>query len=236
MVLWCTLAVALPHTPQTRMCTLVNHDLRAHWAAIVARWGVWAADCSDFELAHKWALKQFVRLVPHGKFFQAHMAHRHLGQFAFSHGQDAPAAPEEPLRYCHCEECKASPGTHPLHVHVLMPGLHPEDAEGRLTAIPRSEGRSVEVLDVADESPDFQRALQRLMGEVQGLPRHHAHMPATVCRASRMQLLWHGVDGKVQYQDTFHAADDYYGGEWYDVGKAHIASVGNYTFGLAPSL
>ena len=193
MVRWWT----APH--QTEMCTLVNHDLRAHWEAIVKRWGNWAADCGDFELQHKWALKQFVRVVPHGEFFTAHLAHRHLGQFAFAHGQDEAAAPEEPLRYCHCADCQAIPGTHPIHVHVVMPGLEAEDEQGRLSI---GDRRSVKKAVVAVQHHDFQRALRRLMGAVQQVPMQQAHMPEAAYSANRMQLMWHGEDGKVQYQVT----------------------------------
>ena len=56
------------------MNTLVNHDLKAHWEAVVKLWGMLAANCSDFEAAHKWALKQFVKMVPHGQYFTKHLA------------------------------------------------------------------------------------------------------------------------------------------------------------------
>ena len=213
------------------MKNLTNHDLRAQWAAIVKWWGFWAANCGDFELAHKWALKQFVRLVPHGKYLQTHLAHRHLGQFAFEApiGAEAEAAAAqpapEPLRFCHCEACKAAPGHHQIHVHVVMPGLQEEDAEGLLHEVHRARERTVLELEVDDMFPEFQRALRRLMAEAQGVRMRNAVMPDTVCQATRMKLLWHDASGKVQYQDTFHCAEDYHGGPWHDALMAKHAAV-----------
>ena len=115
--------------PQVLMRTLVNHDLKAHWEMVVTLWGMLAADCSDFEAAHKWALKQFVKLVPHGQYFEKHLATRHLSQFAFGHGREDEPAKEEPLRFCHCG---GEPCPHEVHVHVAMPGLQPEDDNGQL--------------------------------------------------------------------------------------------------------
>ena len=117
-----------PHT-QVAMNTLVNHDLKCHWEAVVKLWGMLAANCSDFEAAHKWALKQFVKMVPHGRYFTQHLATRHLSQFALCHGrEDKPPVPE-PLRFCHCG---GDPCPHKVHVHVEMPGLQKEDHLNRL--------------------------------------------------------------------------------------------------------
>ena len=209
------------------MNNLTKHDLQAHWWRIVMLFGHWAANCGDFELMHKWALKQFVRVVPHGKFFQAHLARRHLAQFAFE--AEAPAAPkEEPLRFCHCAECKAQPGFHDVHVHVKMPGLSEEDDEGMQHVVARSTKRTVLELDVTALYADFQRALRRLMGEVQGVPMRQALLPETVCRSTRMKLLWHGADGKMQCCDTFHSAEEYHGGPWHDalMGRHKVVTTG----------
>ena len=211
-----------PPLQQTELCDLSNHDVRAHWRRIVMLWGSWAASCSDFELAHKWALKQFVRVVPHGRFFTAHLAHRHLQQFCFTHGQDEPPPKQEPLRRCHCPECVAKPGHHEVHVHVRMLGLAEEDPKtGQLSRIMyggKPDGRSVKAVVLADQDAYFRRAVRRLMADVQGCPdTADAQMPETLYRASRMKLLWHGRDGKVLYKDTFHGADwEYYGGQWFD--------------------
>ena len=76
----------------------------------------------DFEAMHKWALKQFVRVVPHGRHFTEHLAARHIKQLLFAAGEP-DADEEEPLRPCRCGE---GPCTHDVHVHVQMPGLGKE--------------------------------------------------------------------------------------------------------------
>ena len=162
---------------------------------------------------HKWALKQFCRIVPHGKLFTAHLAHRHLGQFAFSHGLDAPAPEPEPLRHCHCDECRDIPvaeKAHPFHVHVVIPGLLPEDKDGRLALRPQFE-RSVDKLVVSEQDPHFQSALQGLMGNLNA-----ATLPLVVYSATRIHLKWHRADGHIECQDVFHSAEDYYDGAWHD--------------------
>jgi len=214
---------------QTEMCTLVNHDLRAHWEAIVRAWGNWAGNCGDFEVMHKWALKQFVRVVPHGLYFSTHLAHRHLAQFAYgaptaeeaAAARAPPPAPKQ-LRFCRCEECQAKPGFHKHHVHVRMPGLaQEEDDEGRLHMLDRE--RSVTVLHVDQQPRAFQRALLRLMAEVQGTPSRHTAMPDRVYRANYMKLSWHDAAGKKTHSDTFHASKDFYMGPWFDALNAkHI--------------
>ena len=218
---------------QTGLCDLSNHDVRAHWRQIVMLWGCWAASCADFELAHKWALKQFVRVVPHGRFFTAHLAHRHLQQFSFTAVPDEPPPKEEPLRFCHCPQCVAKKGHHPVHVHVRMPGLREEDERtgqlSRCVHMGKPDGRSVQAVVLADQGVYFRRAVRRLMADVQGCADvADAHMPETLYRASRMTLLWHGVDGKVQYKDTFHGAEwEYYGGQWFDALYAKHKVTGN---------
>jgi len=144
------------HT-QTEHKDVGKHDFSAHWEWVVRNWGCWTvcafaaaigkplphcadsltprfpsqADAGDMEAAHKWHLKQFLRLVPHGPQLTDHLACRHLAQFQFS-GVDAEAQAPEPerLRFCHCsanpEDCP-----HENHVHVEMPGLDLEDDEGR---------------------------------------------------------------------------------------------------------
>ena len=214
---------------QVRMKNLTKHDLEHHLEGTVKRWGAWTSSCDDFEAAHKWALKQFVRIVPHGQYFQAHLARRHLSQFTFAAptADDEPAKDAQPLRYCHCAQCKAVPDTHTTHVHVVMPGLDEEDEEGLLhvkeRAEERADERTLKGYKVAEELPDFQVALQRLMADAQGVAMGHALMPETVFRATRMKLLWHDAEGKVEHHDTFHSAEHYYGAPWHD------ALMGNHT-------
>jgi len=180
---------------QVMMNTLVNHDLKCHWEEVVKKWGMLAANCSDFEAAHKWALKQFVRMVPHGKFFTQHLATRHLSQFAYGHGREDPTAPEEPLRFCHCGQ---APCTHNTHVHVEMPGLEAEDDQGLLHPLHSGDERSVEYLEVSRRPRMFRRALAALLGEVTGVDRHVVNLPEAVYRAKTMTLKWHGADGKLE--------------------------------------
>ena len=182
------------------MNNLTNHDLKGHWEAIVMKWGNVAANCSDFEAAHKWALKQFTRLVPHGRIFATHLAHRHLSQFAFCHGREEAPAEPEPLRFCSCKEAK--PCSHDIHVHVEMPGLHLEDAHGQLAVRPQP-GRCTEKLEVANQPRLFRRALRALMASVTGiLPAawRTADVPEHVFRTSRMNLKWHGREGQIEFQ------------------------------------
>ena len=205
-------------THKVEMNNLTKHDVEHHWRHTVMRWGAWTSACDDFEVAHKWALKQFVRVVPHGQYFQAHLARRHLGQFSFAAAQ--PDDPAQRLRHCHCAQCKAVPGHHKIHVHVVMPGLTEEDDEGLLHVKPRAEARAgkrtLKDYEVATQGEDFQVALQRLMGDVQGVSMEDALMPDTVFRATRMKLLWHNAEGKVEHTDTFHSAEHYYGAPWHD--------------------
>jgi len=183
--------------PQVRMNTLVNHDLKCHWEEVVKKWGMLAANCADFEAAHKWALKQFVRMVPHGKYFTQHLATRHLSQFAFGHGREAEPAPQEPLRFCHCAQ---APCTHNIHVHVEMPGLRAEDAGGVLH--PLGDYRSVEVVEVRGLPKLVRRAIKALMCEATGQrgPWQLAKKPELVYRAKTMTLKWHGKDGKLEFK------------------------------------
>ena len=67
-----------------------------------------------------------------------------------------------------------------------MPGLaQEEDDEGRLHLITQFQ-RSVTVLHVHQQRRAFQRALLRLMAEVQGTSMQHAAMPDQVYRAHFM--------------------------------------------------
>jgi len=169
----------------------------------------------DFEAMHKWALKQFTRLVPHGKHFTEHLANRHLSQFLFTGHAAAP--PAEPLRFCHCN---GDPCTHDVHVHVQMPGLSAEDEHGQLCI---TDTRSVQKVEVGLRHRYFVRALRALMARVNGCPNdwRTAAVPEFVYRANSMTLKWHGEGGKLECQDTLHASDNYYkGGPWYDSVKA----------------
>ena len=195
----CQLLARCPQ-PQVLMNTLVNHDLKAHWELVVKIWGNVAANCSDFEAAHKWALKQFVKLVPHGKYFEEHLATRHLTQFAFCHGREDQPPKKEPKRFCHCG---GRPCPHKIHVHVEMPGLQKEDKHGRLFPLPgriSKARRSVRVVEVETQRSSFRRALQVLMATVNGTSMASTVLPEHVFRCSRMHLKWHGKDGEVEYQ------------------------------------
>jgi len=118
-------------------------------------------DCLDFEAMHKWALKQFMRIVAHGRHLGTHLEERHLQQFIFSTPPEPPA-PVQP-RFCSCGQ---EPCPHPIHVHADMPGLVEGD-EGLYTPIHRFKRSAEEV--VVDEMPEqFQRALALFIAELNG--------------------------------------------------------------------
>jgi len=104
------------------------------------------ADCGDMEAAHKWHLKIFLRLVPHGPQMTSHLACRHLAQYTFSgvDDQDEPQPEPEPLRTCHCsdddpqQQCE-----HEHSVHVQMPGLCRDEDEHGLLRV-SGDTRSIE--------------------------------------------------------------------------------------------
>ena len=184
------------------------------------------ADAADAEAAHKWNLKQFMRLVPHGRYLTEHLVGRHLDQLLFTGtGPDWAPKKQEPKRFCRCQQDVCD---HDPHVHVLMPGLQPEeDVHGFLHRLPdvRDGTRYIErvVID-EDTDEDFQRALRAMVGRVLGVPWETAEPPPVVYRAKRMKLKWHNLEGLLEYEETFHASDDYYKkGCWYDAVKARHA-------------
>ena len=75
-------------------------------------------DCIDFEAMHKWAIKQFMRLVPHGRMLGQHLASKHYAQLLCTAPPPEEAAPTP--RFCHCS-MGPSQCTHSMHVHVAMP-------------------------------------------------------------------------------------------------------------------
>jgi len=85
-----------------------------------------------------------------------------------------------------------------------MPGLQKEDHLNRLFPLAGKDSkarRSVQKVAVAGKGNRFRRALRQLMGTVTGTePWTDAVLPEEVFRCSRMQLKWHGEDGKVEYQ------------------------------------
>jgi len=118
-------------------------------------------DCLDFEAMHKWALKQFMRIVAHGRHLGTHLEERHLQQFIFSTPPEPPA-PVQP-RFCRCGQ---EPCPHPIHVHADMPGLVEGD-DGMYTPINRFKRSAQEV--VVDELPEqFQRSLALFIADLNG--------------------------------------------------------------------
>ena len=137
---------------------------------------------------HKWALKQFMRIVAHGRHVGAHLSQRHTAQFLFTpeHEQAEPVQ----ARLCHCAQ---DPCPHELHVHADMPGLVEGD-DGRYTTIARFR-RSVEVLPM-DEAPEsFSHALAVFIADLNGGSYKDSVLPAEVYRAQTMQLSWHNPQG-----------------------------------------
>ena len=186
------------------------------------------ADAGDAETAHKWNLKQFIRLVPHAHMLAEHLAVRHLSQFLFTGtGDPVPEPAEEPKRFCHCAGEDGQGCPHATSVHVQMPGLEPEeDAQGNPQFVDRAT-RCTVPLDVQEEtSPEFRAALQLMVANAHGVPlQEHPAIPEVVFRAQTMCLKWHDNSGVLECKDTFHASDDYYGGAWYDAVLAkHQAS------------
>jgi len=151
---------------------------------------------SSWEAAHKWALKQFTRLVPHGAHFYEHLVTRHLSQLLFG-VNDAPIQKPEPLRHCHCD---GDPCPHNTHVHVQMPGLLDEDEQGALRV---GDLRSVEKVVVAEQDDLFQRALKALMGQVNEVAWETATVPEVVYMAKTMTLKWHNEHGVMEFMEVF---------------------------------
>ena len=189
--------------------------LAAHQASCGVAYAMHQADAGDGEAAHKWHLKQFIRLVPHGQHLTEHLASHHLDQFLFSGtpGWVVPE-PEEPLRVCRCDE---DPCPHEMSVHVQMPGLEDEeDDEGFPRMLASGDTRSIQkiIVDHADE--EFQLALRALVGRVRDVPLEGAPLPAVVYRANTMCLKWHNRAGKMAFKEVLHASDDYYDRPWFD--------------------
>ena len=171
-------------------------------------------DCMDFEAMHKWAVKQFMRLVPHGRHMTSHLTARHFAQFLFT---KPPESDDEPnLLYCHCDE---DPCPHDLHVHASMPGLRDESSEGLYTpGDKRSVTRWPVVLsEEGGMDENVMRALRGFVGRVNGEEWSECDVPDVLWQANTMELSWHDRDGKLQVRELLHASEDYYdGGKWYD--------------------
>ena len=148
-------------------------------------------DTVDFEAMHKIALKQFMRIVAHGRHLGQHLSQRHCAQFVFSTPPEPE--PEVPPRFCHCGE---EPCPHQHHVHADMPGLVEED-DGTYTTI-RQFRRSVEEVEVdAPTTPaELRHALRVFIGDLNGEDWQTAVLPAVVFRAHTIRLNWHGREGQ----------------------------------------
>ena len=149
-------------------------------------------DCVDFEAMHKWAIKQFMRIVPHGRMLGQHLASKHYAQLLCTAPPPEQAAPIK--RFCHCP-ITGPKCTHSMHVHVAMPGLR-EKPNGQYEPVARAEGRSVLKIPMADfEYPD---ALRRYIAELTGEWYEHVTLPEAVWQAKTMQLSWHNQKGNLQ--------------------------------------
>ena len=147
-------------------------------------------DCVDFEAMHKWAMKQFMRIVPHGRKLGQHLSNKHYAQLLCTVPQ-----PEEPapLLFCHCG---GDPCTHSMHVHAEMPGLR-EDGYGHYGPVRRSH-RYTQELVVADMPHKHQTAIRRFIGELTGQHYLLVPLPEVVTQAQTMQLSWHNQEGVLQ--------------------------------------
>ena len=144
---------------------------------------------------HKWAIKQFMRIVPHGRMLGQHLASKHYAQLLCT----APPPEEAPiLRFCHCS---AGPAhcTHSMHVHVAMPGLR-EQANGQYERVARSEGRYILKIPMGEFK--YQDALRRYIGELTGVYYKNVTLPEEVFQAKTMELSWHNQKGKLQVCPT----------------------------------
>ena len=145
---------------------------------------------------HKWALKQFMRIVAHGRHVGAHLSQRHAAQFLFS----APAEPPQPSdpRFCHCGEQPACP--HERHVHADMPGLK-EEEDGTYSTL-RQWTRSAKKVLVSSTDDDFKHALRVFITDCNGEDGKDAYkdavLPAKVYRTHTMQLNWHNGKGDLE--------------------------------------
>ena len=148
-------------------------------------------DTMDFEAMHKWALKQFMRTVAHGRHVGAHLSQRHVGQFLFTPAPP-PAVPVQP-RHCHCGQQPAC--THARHVHADMPGLV-EQEDGLYTTL-RQFDRSTDTVQVDKADASFRHALAVFVGDCNGCSHRDAELPELVYQAKTMQLSWHDSDGNL---------------------------------------
>jgi len=163
-------------------------ELDAWWICLAYAYP--QCDTMDFEAMHKWALKQFMRTVAHGRHVGAHLSQRHTAQFLFTQAGQ-PEAPVKP-RYCHCG---GDPCTHPKHVHADMPGLA-ELEDGTYAPLDRFT-RSADVVQVSEAGHRFRHALRVFIGECNGTSHRDSVLPEQVYRAKTMQLSWHNPDGSL---------------------------------------
>ena len=138
---------------------------------------------------HKIALKQFMRIVAHGRHLGLHLSQRHCAQFIFSTPPEPP--PPVPRRFCHCGE---EPCTHQSHVHADMPGLVEQD-DGLYAPIARFK-RSAEEVAIGDAPPGFRMALRCFIADLEAGARwQDSVLPRVVYRTHTMQLNWHDING-----------------------------------------
>ena len=176
-------------------------------------------DCADFEAMHKWALKIFMRSVPHGAHLTSAVIGKHMAQFLYT----TPAADTKPapLRPCRCGE---DPCTHKTHVHVDMPGLREDPEDGTWHRLVGTKGhvdnRSVTKCNTArDASPELQYALRAYTAAINGVNiTAQTELPAWYYTTQSMTLSWHtGLLGELDCEqvqpfglgiiytcDTFH--------------------------------
>jgi len=142
---------------------------------------------------HKIALKQFMRIVAHGRHLGTHLSQRHCQQFVFS--TPAEPVPPAPQRFCHCGEQDCGE-KHTTHVHADMPGLAEGD-DGLYGPI-RQFTRSAEAVDVADTTAEFRLALAVFVADQNGGSHEDAVLPEVVYRTHTMQLSWHNRHGDLE--------------------------------------
>ena len=161
-------------------------------------------DCADFEAMHKWALKIFMRSVPHGSCMTSRVMGKHMAQLLYS--KPTPDAAPVPDRPCRCGE---DPCTHPLHVHVDMPGLRENPADGRWRRLRDQKGnvdnRGVTKCNFAtDSTVRFRRALVHYIAASNGVHfNQQKAYPTHYYTANTMTLRWHkGREGKVDLEEV----------------------------------
>jgi len=141
---------------------------------------------------HKWALKQFMRMVPHGRMLGQHLANKHFAQLLCTVPPPEAAAAE--ARLCHCGQ---NPCPHAMHVHASMPGLR-EGPDGLYAPISRSLGRYARKLNPATWGENHQRALRVFVADVTGGDYRTAPLPEKLYQAQTLTLSWHTMEGKLQ--------------------------------------